>query len=192
MSSGQSNIIILKGKDLAFWKEHSEFLAESMKNFGQSTPTSFTLKRSDYPGSEENWDLLKRILLNPQSLFIQLGDRAVVNPRLPFTQKDIERMLDYLMYVPHKNSLADFVKRRVKRSRKNRRIRKMTPQAVASRGNKKPRKSSQTRKFHSRNTRGTPSPRPSPKRQTIRVSSFNTLKKKRKVRHRTKKIHTHK
>jgi len=185
-----SKDIILKGKDLAFWKEHSEFLAETMKNFG--TPTSFKLERNDYPGSDENWDLLQRILLNPQSLFIQLGDKAVVNPRLHYTQKDIERMLDYLMYVPHKNSLADFVKRRVKRSRKERRIRQMTPQAVVSRGNKKPRKTTPTRKFHSRNNRGTPSPRQPTKRPSIRVSSVDTLKNKRKVRHRTKKIHNHK
>jgi hypothetical protein len=182
-----SKDIILKGKDLAFWKEHSEFLAENMKNFG--TPTSFKLERKGYPGSDENWDLLERILLNPQSLFIQLGDKAVVNPRLHYTQKDIERILDFLMYVPHKNSLADFVKRRVKRSRKDRRILKMTPQAVISRGNKKPRKSSKTRKFHSRNNRGTPSPRPLTKRPTIHVSSRQSLKKKRKIRHRTKKIH---
>jgi hypothetical protein len=184
MSSSKD--IILKGKDLAFWKTHSEFLAENMKNFG--TPTSFKRERKSLSGFDD-WDLLQRILLNPQSLFIQLGDKAVVNPRLHYTQKDIERILDFLMYVPHKNSLADFVKRRVKRSRKERRIRKMTPQAVVSRGNKNPRKTTPTRKFHSRNNRGTPSPRPLTKRPTIHVSSHQSLKKKRKVRHRTKKIH---
>ena len=185
-----SKTIILKGKDLVFWKEHSEFLSDNMKNFG--SPSSFKLARKDYPGSDMNWDLLQRILLNPQSLFIQLGDKAVVNPRLPFTQKDIEHMLDFLMYVPHKHSLADFVKRRVQRSRKDRRILKMTPQAVVSRGHRKPRKSSHTRKVHSRHNRGTPSPRVSIKRPTIRISSLDSLKKKRKVRHRTKKIHNHK
>lgn len=189
MSGSKSKDIILKGKDLAFWKEHSEFLAENMKNFG--TPSSFKLERKAYPGSDANWDLLERILLKPQTLFIQLGDKAVVNPRLPYTQKDIERMLDFIMYVPHKNSLADFVKRRVKRSRKDRRIRKMTPQAMVSRGNKKPRKSTPTRKVQNRNNRGTPSPRSSSKRRTIRVSSRNSLKNKRKVRHRTKKFHPH-
>ena len=181
-----SKDIILKGKDLAFWKTHSEFLAENMKNFG--TPTSFKLERKSLSGFDD-WDLLQRILLNPQSLFIQLGDRALVNPRLHYTQKDIERMLDYLMYVPHKNSLADFVKRRVKRSRKDRRILKMTSQAVVSRGNKKPRKSTSTRKVYSRHNRGTPSPRLVVKRPTIHVSSRHSLKKKRKVRYRTKKIH---
>ena len=189
MSDGKSKDIILKGKDLAFWKEHSEFLAENMKNFG--TPSSFKLERKGYPGSDTNWDLLERILLKPQTLFIQLGDKAVVNPRLPYTQQDIERMLDFIMYVPHKNSLADFVKRRVKRSRKDRRILKMTPQAVISRGNRKPRKSTPTRKFYSRNNRGTPPPRLSPKRHTIRVSSRHSLKKKNKVRHRTKKFRPH-
>ena len=190
MSGSKSKDIILKGKDLAFWKAHSEFLAENMKNFG--TPSSYKLERKDYPGSDENWDLLERVLVKPQTLFIQLGDKAVVNPRLHYTQEDIERMLDFLMYVPHKNSLADFVKRRVKRSRKNRRILKMTPQAVVSRGNRKPRKSSNTRKVKSRNNRGTPSPRPLTKRPTIRISSHHSLKKKRKVRHRTKKNKHHK
>jgi hypothetical protein len=182
MSSSIAKDIVLKGKDYQYWKDHSEFIHEQAKNFG--SPTSFQWKRNDYPGSDDDWELLHRILMNhTPTLFIILGDKAVVNPKHGYTQKDLERMLDYLMYLPHKDSLAHFVKHRgPKRTRKERRIRKMTPQAVISRGNKKPRKlPTQTYKHNHSSFKNRRTPKV--KGPAIRVSNANTYKHKRKVKH---------
>lgn len=180
MSSSISKDIVLKGKDYQYWKDHSEFIYEQAKNFG--SPTSFKWKHEDYPGNDEDWELLHRILMNhTPSLFIVLGDRAVVNPKHGYTQKDLERMLDYIMYVPHKNSLAHFVKHRgPKRTRRERRIKKMTPQAVLSRENKKPRKTAKRIFNHNSSFKNLKMPKV--KEPAIRVSNSNRTRKHR-VRH---------
>lgn len=181
MSVSISDAIVLKGKDYTYWKDHSEFIHEHAKNFG--SPNSFKWAREDYPGSDEDWELLHRILMNhTPSLFIILGDRAVVNPKHGYSQKDLERMLDYLMYVPHKNSLAHFVKHRgPKQTRRERRIKKMTPQATISRGHRKPRKT-RSHRTYKRSGSSKHISIPKVKGPKIQVSNSNTYKYKRKVR----------
>jgi hypothetical protein len=178
-----NNAIVLKGKDYQYWTKHSEFIQEHAKNFGSSA--TFIWKRPDYPGSDDDWELLHRILMkHTPSLFIVLGDRVHVNPKTGYTQKDLERILDYLMYVPHKDSLAHYIKHRgPKRTRRERRVMAMTPQAVVSRGRNKPRKSRTTKRSKSWRSSHTVRFLRKHKAPTIRVSQSNHTRKHKRVRH---------
>jgi hypothetical protein len=190
-------VVVLKGKHLAFWKDHSGYIREFASVY--ATPNSFKIRKADFPGTDEEWDILSRVLVNQSPpLFVTMGNRLYINPRQEYTEADIEKALDYLIYIPKTKSLEHFVKHRIPaKTRRERRVLKMTPQAVISRGNKKPVGKKQTSKLHNtyniynksnnvsipsrRKHRGSVGPQRGP---TIRVSTkSNKVGKRHKKKH---------